>query len=59
LSQQVNKGPEQLLSLQYNYTLNNDPDNNGAKTGQLTSVTDLKNTGPGHGAGHARLAIEV
>src|SRR5262245_1669008 len=44
LSQQVNKGPEQLLNLQYNYTLNNDPNNNGAKTGQLTSVTDLKNT---------------
>jgi YD repeat-containing protein len=44
LSQQTNKGPEQLLSLQYNYTLNNDPNNNGAKTGQLTSVTDLKNT---------------
>jgi RHS repeat-associated protein len=44
LSQQVNKGPEQLVNLQYNYTLNNDPNNNGAKTGQLTSVTDLKNT---------------
>jgi RHS repeat-associated protein len=44
LSQQVNKGAEQLLSLQYNYTLNNDPDNNGAKTGQLTGITDLKNT---------------
>jgi RHS repeat-associated protein len=44
VSQQVNKGPDQLVSLQYNYTLNNDPNNNGAKTGQLTSVTDLKNT---------------
>jgi RHS repeat-associated protein len=44
LSQQVNKGAEQLLSLQYNYTLNNDPNNNGAKTGQLTGITDLKNT---------------
>jgi RHS repeat-associated protein len=44
LSQQVNKGPERLLDLQYNYTLDNDPNNNGAKTGQLTSITDLKNT---------------
>jgi RHS repeat-associated protein len=44
VSQQVNKGPEQLVNLQYNYTLNNDPNNSGAKTGQLTSVTDLKNT---------------
>jgi RHS repeat-associated protein len=44
LSQQVNKGAEQLVNLQYNYTLNNDPNNNGQKTGQLTSVTDLKNT---------------
>jgi YD repeat-containing protein len=44
VSQQVNKGPEQLVNLQYNYTLNNDSNNNGAKTGQLTSVTDLKNT---------------
>ena len=44
VSQQVNKGPDQLAHLQYNYTLNNDPDNNGAKTGHLTSVTDLKNT---------------
>jgi RHS repeat-associated protein len=44
LSQQINKGAEQLAHLQYNYTLNNDPNNNGAKTGQLTLVTDLKNT---------------
>jgi RHS repeat-associated protein len=44
LSQQVNKGAEQLVNLQYNYTLNNDAGNNGQKTGQLTSVTDLKNT---------------
>jgi RHS repeat-associated protein len=44
LSQQVNKGPDQLVNLQYNYTLDNDSSNNGAKTGQLTSVTDQKNT---------------
>jgi RHS repeat-associated protein len=44
LSQQVNKGPEQLVNLQYNYTLTNDSNNNGPKTGQLTSVTDMKNT---------------
>jgi RHS repeat-associated protein len=44
VSQQVNKGPDQLVNLQYNYTLDNDSNNNGAKTGQLTSVTDQKNT---------------
>ncbi|MGH9755555.1 MAG: RHS repeat-associated core domain-containing protein [Blastocatellia bacterium] len=43
LSQQVNKGAEQLVNLQYNYTPSNDPLNNGPKTGQLTSLIDLKN----------------
>src|SRR5262249_29799199 len=44
LSQQVKKGTNQLVNLQYNYTLTNDPNNNGAKTGQLTGVTDQNNT---------------
>jgi YD repeat-containing protein len=43
--QQVKRGADILVDLKYNYTLNNDPNNNGAKTGQLTSLTDLKNTG--------------
>jgi RHS repeat-associated protein len=43
LSQQVNRGADQLLNLQYNYTLNNEANNNGPKTGQLTGITDLKN----------------
>src|SRR5262245_61103180 len=34
---------ETLLDLKYNYTLNNDANNNGPKTGQLTGMTDLKN----------------
>ena len=42
--QQVKRGADILVDLKYNYTLNNDPNNNGAKTGQLTSLTDLKNT---------------
>jgi RHS repeat-associated protein len=42
--QQVKRGADILVDLKYNYTLNNDPLNNGAKTGQLTSLTDLKNT---------------
>jgi len=41
--QQVKRGADLLVDLKYNYTLNNDPNNNGAKTGQLTSLTDLKN----------------
>ncbi len=41
--QQVRRGAELLVDLKYNYTLNNDPNNNGAKTGQLTGITDLKN----------------
>lgn len=32
-----------FVDLQYNYTLNNDAQNNGAKSGQLTSATDLQN----------------
>jgi RHS repeat-associated protein len=42
-NQQVRQGSDLLVDLKYNYTLNNDPNNNGAKTGQLTSLTDLKN----------------
>jgi RHS repeat-associated protein len=41
--QQVKQGANLLVDLKYNYTLNNDPNNNGAKTGQITSLTDLKN----------------
>jgi RHS repeat-associated protein len=41
--QQVKHGAEFLVDLKYNYTLNNDTNNNGAKTGQLTTLTDLKN----------------
>src|SRR5262245_16036174 len=41
--QQVKKGSELLVDLKYNYTLNNDMENNGAKTGQLTGVIDRKN----------------
>jgi RHS repeat-associated protein len=32
-----------FLDLKYNYTLTNDSQNNGAKTGQLTGTTDLSN----------------
>ncbi len=32
-----------MLDLKYNYTLDNDANNNGPKTGQLTGITDLKN----------------
>jgi len=42
-SQSVIRGADRLLDLQYNYTLLNDANNNGMKTGQLTSVTDLRN----------------
>jgi RHS repeat-associated protein len=42
--QQVKRGADLLVDLKYNYTLNNDANNNGAKTGQLTGITDLKNT---------------
>ena len=42
-NQQVRRGAELLVDLKYNYTLNNDPLNNGPKTGLLTSLTDLKN----------------
>ncbi len=42
--QQVKRGADILVDLKYNYTLNNDANNNGAKTGQLTGITDLKNT---------------
>ncbi|HKX29735.1 MAG TPA: RHS repeat-associated core domain-containing protein [Blastocatellia bacterium] len=42
-NQQVKRGTETLVNLNYNYTLNNDASNNGAKTGQLTGITDLKN----------------
>jgi RHS repeat-associated protein len=41
--QQVKRGADILVDLKYNYTLNNDPNNNGVKTGHLTSLTDLKN----------------
>jgi RHS repeat-associated protein len=41
--QQVKRGADLLVELKYNYTLNNDLNNNGAKTGQLTYLTDLKN----------------
>jgi RHS repeat-associated protein len=42
--QDVKRGTaETLLDLKYNYTLNNDSNNNGPKTGQLTGMTDLKN----------------
>jgi YD repeat-containing protein len=43
-NQQVKRGADLLVDLKYNYTLNNDANNNGAKTGQLTGITDLKNT---------------
>jgi YD repeat-containing protein len=43
-NQKVIRGTtETLLDLKYNYTLNNDANNNGPKTGQLTGMTDLKN----------------
>ncbi|MCI0393184.1 MAG: RHS repeat-associated core domain-containing protein [Acidobacteria bacterium] len=42
-SQQIVRGVDVFVDLKYNYTLSNDPTNNGAKTGQLTSVTDMKN----------------
>src|SRR5262245_44314302 len=43
-NQKVKRGTtETLLDLKYNYTLDNDANNNGAKTGQLTGMTDLKN----------------
>src|SRR5262245_51723158 len=42
-NQKVNRGTESLVDLKYNYTLNNDANNNGAKSGQLTGITDLKN----------------
>jgi RHS repeat-associated protein len=43
-NQKVKRGTtETLLDLKYNYTLDNDANNNGPKTGQLTGVTDLKN----------------
>jgi hypothetical protein len=32
-----------FLDLKYNYTLNSDAQNNGAKTGQLTGITDQQN----------------
>jgi RHS repeat-associated protein len=32
-----------FLDLKYNYTLTNDAQNNGAKTGQLTGITDQQN----------------
>jgi RHS repeat-associated protein len=41
--QQVKRGADTLVDLKYNFTLNNDPNNNGAKTCQLTGITDLKN----------------
>jgi hypothetical protein len=40
LNQQVKQGATSELHLGYNYTLNNDSNNNGAKTGQLTGVTN-------------------
>src|SRR5262245_48242680 len=43
-NQKVKHGTtDTLLDLKYNYTLNNDANNNGPKTGQLTGITDLKN----------------
>jgi RHS repeat-associated protein len=48
IGQQVKQGANLLVDLKYNYTLNNDANNNGAKTGQLTSLTDLKNTARNH-----------
>jgi RHS repeat-associated protein len=43
-NQKVIRGTtETLLDLKYNYTLDNDANNNGPKTGQLTGMTDLKN----------------
>jgi YD repeat-containing protein len=43
-NQKVIRGAtETLLDLKYNYTLDNDANNNGPKTGQLTGITDLKN----------------
>ncbi len=44
LTQQVKQGATTRLDLKYNYTLNNDANNNGAKTGQLTGITDLMNS---------------
>lgn len=44
LTQQVKQGTTTRLDLKYNYTLNNDANNNGAKTGQLTGITDLMNS---------------
>jgi RHS repeat-associated protein len=41
--QVVRGGTEKLVDLKYNYTLDNDANNDGAKTGQLTGITDLKN----------------
>jgi RHS repeat-associated protein len=39
--QVVQQGSTKHLHLQYNYTTNNDPNNNGAKSGQLTGITDV------------------
>ncbi len=41
--QVVRGGTDKLVDLKYNYTLTNDANNSGAKTGQLTGITDLKN----------------
>ncbi|HKX27767.1 MAG TPA: DUF4329 domain-containing protein, partial [Blastocatellia bacterium] len=42
-TQRVVRGTEPLLDLKYNYTRDNDSNNNGAKTGQLVTLTDLRN----------------
>ena len=39
-NQQVKQGTTTRLDLKYNYTLNNDTSNNGAKTGQLIGISD-------------------
>ncbi len=39
----VRGGTDKLVDLKYNYTLTNAANNNGAKTGQLTGIEDLKN----------------
>jgi RHS repeat-associated protein len=55
-NQKVKRGTtETLLDLKYNYTLNNDADNNGPKTGQLTGITDLKNQARNRAYGYDKL----
>lgn len=43
----MKKGATTHLKLKYNYTLTNSGTNSGAKTGQLTGITDVQNAGRG------------